>query len=191
MHILRDPDTGQPILQKRWIETPGDVYNWGYCPIAVDASGDEIPFADVSCDPLYPEAVVEVDYFGRLNGGRTKVRNQRMHFNEVVDNIKASCEVRQDETGRLKIGYCDDLVKLGEVTEWAVVDSPMESMGLYVRLMKFGHLQTDPMEEDMWAHGDPATMPQYHPALGPEDWDKFHETVRHLLPGDGDNEVKE
>ena len=136
----------------------------------------------MSCEGHEDDAdrVVEVDYFGRLNGGRTKPRNQRMHFNEVIDNIKAACRIKQDETGRLKIGYCGDG---GKLEEWAIVDSPMESMGLYIRLMKYGHIQTDPNEEDYWAHGDPATMPRFQSALGPEDWLKFDKSVQHLLPG--------
>jgi len=184
IHILRDDATGQPILAMRWVELPKDEpgYGWGYCPIAVDEFGNKLGFAPLSCDvdPADLDRVVDTDYFGRLNGGRTKERNQRMHFNEVIDNIKASCEVKQEETGRLKIGYCDDD---GKLEEWATVDSPMESMGLYVRLMKYGHIQTDPDEEDYWAHGDPATQPQLQPALGPEDWLKFHKSVQHLLPG--------
>ncbi len=44
------------------------------------------------------------------------------------------------------------------------VDSPMESMGLYTRLIKYGHLQTDPTQEDEWHHGDPKLPEQYHPA---------------------------
>jgi len=204
VHILRYVDddgnpTGQPILARRWIEYPQDVYDWGYCPIAVDESGMALPFAPLSCDvhPDYLDMVVEVDYFGRLNGGRTKERNQRMHLNEVIDNIKASCEVKQDETGRLKMKFCNEDGSF----EWAIVDSPMENMGVYVRLMKYGHLQTDPNEVDLWAHGDPATGPQLHPALGPEDWAKFHPSVEHLLPdnpycftdsdGDGVYEVVE
>ena len=74
IHILRDAETGQPILAQRWIELPGEVqgYGWGYCPIAVDAAGNEIGFLPYTCDAVNPVAVVAVDYFGRLNGGRTK-----------------------------------------------------------------------------------------------------------------------
>lgn len=203
IHILRYVDeggpTGQPILARRWIEYPKDVYDWGYCPIAVDELGNELPFGPLSCDvhPDVLDRVVAVDYFGRLNGGRTKERNQRMHFDEVIENIKASCEVKQDETGRLRMKFCNDDGSF----EWAIIDSPMENMGLYVRLMKYGHIQTDPDEIDAWASGDPATGPQLHPALGPEDWVKFHPSVQHLLPdnpycftdqdGDGTYEVVE
>ena len=61
----------------------------------------------------------------------------------------------------------------------------MESMGLYVRIMKYGHIATDPYELDAWAHGDPKAGPQFHPALSEEDWPKFHKSVKNLLPGDG------
>jgi len=189
IHILRNPDTGQPILAQRWIELPAEIpgYGWGYCPIAVDANGDELAFLPYSCDVADPTAVEEVDYFGRLNGGRTKERNNRMHFNEVISTIKEAEAVKQEQTGRLMLGY--DCVPLGseqvQCAEWSTIDSPMESLGLYTRLMKYGHLQTDPLEVDPWFHGDPALGVQYHPALGPEDWPKFHQSVRHLLPGDG------
>src|SRR5690606_1728218 len=46
--ILRDPATGQPILQQRTIELPGDVIGTGYCPVPINAAGEEIPFADLS-----------------------------------------------------------------------------------------------------------------------------------------------
>ena len=186
IHIQRDAVTGQAILQKRWIEYPGGVYEWGYCPIALDAEGNEIPFLDLTCDPADAEAVVEVDYFGRLNGGRTKERNSRMHFNEVISSIKSADYVGEEETGRLMLGYdCEPALKgVPLCAAWSTVDSPMENMSLYTRLMKYGHFQTDPLEEDLWAHGDPATMPRYHPALGPEDYPKFAPKLRHLLPSE-------
>ena len=192
IHVLRDGVTGQPILAKRWIEMPKELpgYGWGYCPIAVDESGNELGFAPLSCDVAEAdqERVVETDYFGRLNGGRTKERNHRMHFNEVISSLKAAEGVGMDETGRLALGYDCTTNAVGRVRrceEWAVTDSPMESMALYTRLMKYGHFQTDPEEVDTWAHGDPALGTQYHPALGPEDWLKFTRGVRHLLPGNG------
>jgi hypothetical protein len=190
IHIKRDATTGQPILQKRWIEYPQDTYGWGYCPIAVDAAGEEIGFVELSCDPADADALVEVDYFGRLSGGRTKERNSRMHFDETIASIKTADRVRQDDTGRLELGY--DCTQTPEGTwrcdEWKVTDSPMENLALYTRLMKYGHLQTDPLEVDIWAHGDPSQGTQYHPALGPEDWDKFAAGVRHLLPGDAERQ---
>jgi len=192
VHILRDGATGQPILQKRWVELPGDESGWAYCPIPVNAAGEEIGFADMSCDPADADAVVEVDYFGRLSGGRTKERNSRMHFNEVISSIKDDAVgwVGQDETGRLQLGYdCEVDELLGEFScaEYRVIDSPMENMALYTRLMKYGHFQTDPMEEDTWAHGDPAQGVQYHPALNTLDHAKFNEDLRHLLPGNEEN----
>jgi hypothetical protein len=186
IHILR-ADTGQPILAQRWIEMPKELpgYGWGYCPIAVDKNGREIPFVALSCDPVDPTgtAVVPVDYFGRLSGGRTKERNSRMHFNEVISNIKMAGSVGLDETGRLRLGY--DCTSPTQCTEWGVIDSPMENLALYTRLMKYGHFQTDPAEEDMWAHGDPNAGIQYNPALDATDWAKFQPSVQHLLPGDG------
>jgi len=182
VHILRDAETGQPIYQKHQILYPGETEPAdGYCPIPLDADGAEIPLAELSCDPADPEAVVEVDYFGRLSGGRTKERNLRMHFNEVISSIKDAGRVKVDESGRLLLGYdCDENGKSCE--SWSAIDSPMENLALYMRLMKYGHFQTDPSEVDLWAHGDPELGVQYHPALDEADWAKFACSLRHLLP---------
>jgi len=192
IHILR-AESGQAILQQRWIELPKEVpgYGWGYCTVAVDASGEELGFAPLSCDVAEEDLarVVPVDYFGRLNGGRTKERNNRMHFNEVISTIKDPEVglVKQDATGRLALGYECVTNAGGQVqcAEWSTVDSPMESLGLYSRTMKYGHLQTNPEEVDAWHAGDPKLPTPYQPALGPDDWAKFHQSVRHLLPLDG------
>ncbi len=182
VHIKRDPGTGQPILQKRWVALPEDEFGWAYCPIPVDATGAEIPFAADSCDPdpAYVDAVVEVDYFGRLSGGRTKERNQRMHFDEVIDNIKAAEALDLDEAGRLRLGTSCDAG--GTCATWKTVDSPMENLALYRRILKYGHMQTDPLEEDTSAAGDPALGTVYHPALAAEDWPKFRGRTTTLLP---------
>ncbi len=191
-HVLRDNETGQPILARRYIELPKDVpgYGWGYCPIAIDVEGNAIGFLPYSCDLADPDAATELDYFGRLSGGRTKEKNHRMHFDEVISTIKMAGMVKQEPaTGRLMMGFECEVGNGSSIhcVEWKVVDSPMESLSLYTRLMKYGHLQTDPSEIDVWWHGDPATSPPpTHPALGPEDWNKFHSSVRHLLPGDGE-----
>ena len=190
VHIKRDPATGQPILQKRWVELKSDTFGFDYCPIPVDGTGAELPFADLSCDPLDPSAVVEVNYFGRLSGGRTKERNNRMHFDEVISSIKdpAVGRVGQDATGRMQLGYDCGPITTAANTEtmrcdsWRAIDSPMENLALYTRLMKYGHLQTDPGEVDTFAHGDPAAGTQFHPALAADDYAKFDAGMRHLLP---------
>jgi len=186
VHIKRDAATGQPILQKRWVELPGDSFGWAYCPIPINGAGEEIGFADLSCDAADPTAVFEVDYFGRLSGGRTKERNSRMHFDEVISSIKdpAVDVVDTDETGRLRFGYeCDGIgAAVTTCASWRTTDSPMENLALYARMMKYGHLQTDPMEVDTNAHGDPALGTQYHPALGAADYAKFDAGIGDLLP---------
>ena len=202
IHIVRDDVTGQPILAKRFVELPKEVpgYGWGYCKMALDAGGGGvIPFLPYSCDlDLDPDGdlieeyeVVEVDYFGRLSGGRTKEKNHRMHLDEVLSTIKMAEAVHQEPaTGRLMMGFDCTFNEVSgalmQCAEWDVVDSPMESMSLYTRLMKYGHLQTDPEELDIWAHGDPKGVPPFHPALDPSDWSKFQNPVRHLLPGRGE-----
>jgi hypothetical protein len=192
IHIQRDPGTGQPILARRFVELPRETpgYGWGYCPIALGADGRELGFLPYSCDVADPDAVVPVDYFGRLSGGRTKEKNSRMHFDEVISTIKMAGKIKQEPvSGRLMLGFDCRVNEQGATrcTDWSTIDSPMENLALYTRLMKYGHLQTDPDEVDIWWNGDPATTPQpRHPALGPEDWAKFPPAVRHLLPGNGD-----
>jgi len=190
IHILRDDVTGQPILAQRWVELPAAVqgYGWGYCPIAVyheDGIQYEIPFLPYSCDidPGYADRVEPVDYFGRLNGGRTKERNNRMHFNEVISNINQADYVTTDEMGRLKMGFrCNEIEGEMACYEWASVDSPMESMGLYSRIMKYGHIATDPYEIDYWSKGDPKRPTQFNPALTARDMEKFDPKLWNLLP---------
>lgn len=193
IHVLRSPDTGQPILAKRFVELPAEIpgYGWGYCKIGLTADGGEIPFLPYSCDldldsdddGVDDLVVVPVDYFGRLSGGRTKEKNHRMHFDEVISTIKMADMVKAEEaTGRIKMGFECAGLGVPPCAEWAVVDSPMESLALYQRLMRYGHLQTDPREEDLWWHGDPKLVPPYQVALDPTDWAKFHRSLRHLLP---------
>ena len=185
VHVKRDAATGVPILQKRWVAGPQDVYAWAYCPIAVDANGNELAFVAGTCDPTPATSVVAVDYFGRLSAGRTKERNVRMHFDEVIDKIKGSEAVSRDQTGRLMLGTSCSSVTPEAATcfEWTLVDSPVENIALYHRLMKYGHFRTDPLELDASAHGDPTTLPQYHPALAAADLLKFTGATRALLPG--------
>ena len=182
IHIRRDAVTGQPILQKRLVELQQDQTGWSYCPIPVDAAGNEIPFAPLSCDPdpAYLDQLVAVDYFGRLSGGRTKEQNQRMHFDEVISNIKLAEIVDTDEAGRLRLGSSCDTS--GVCGVWKTIDSPMENLALYRRVMKYGHLQTDPLEEDTSAKGDPSVGIVYHPALSAAEWAKFHGVATVLLP---------
>ena len=106
VHILRNPITGQPILQEKQVLLPGDIPGIAYCPVPIDINGAEIPLLADSCDvdPLHASRLIEVDYFGRLSGGRTREVNQRMHFDEVIDTIKAADVVALDPVGRLQFG---------------------------------------------------------------------------------------
>jgi hypothetical protein len=181
-HILRSPTTGQPILQQKTILLPGDIPGIGYCPVPVDATGAEIPLLADSCevDPTQADRLIEVDYFGRLSGGRTREVNQRMHFDEVIETIMGADVVTVDPAGRLMFGT--DCTSPTVCASWKVIDSPLENMAFYVRVMKYGHIQTDPLEEDTSFHGDPALGTVYHPALRAEDWAKFTGVTTALLP---------
>lgn len=182
IHIKRDPSTGQPILQKRWVALPNDQFGYDYCPIPIDAIGFEIPFLDLTCDPdpQFANAVVAVDYFGRLSGGRTQERNLRMHFDEAIRGIQSAETVTLDEASRLRLGT--DCTSVGVCASWRSIDSPQENLALYRWVMKYGHIQTDPAEVDTAMGGDPAAGTQYHPALSGSDWAKFMSPVTDLLP---------
>jgi hypothetical protein len=94
--------------------------------------------------------------------------------------------VRSEGSGRLLLG--SDCTPDGECATWKTIDSPMQNFGLYLRVMKWGHLQTDPAELDEGPGGDPNAPPVYHPALGPADWAKLAPELHHLLPGNGQAE---
>jgi hypothetical protein len=203
IHVLRDDVTGQPIFAQRWVEMPAELpgYGWGYCAIGIDEDGFEIPFQPYSCDldtSVY--ASVEVDYFGRLNAGRVQERNMRMHFNETISNIKQAGQIRLDPTGRLELGFeselntSDPFVPLCFVggpegqCVWSTIDSPMENLALYRRMMKYGHIVTNPNELDLWWHGDPKLPTPYHPALDANDFLKFDKPgLFNMLSGGGYN----
>ena len=139
-HIKRDPLTGQPILQEREIELPGDVIGTGYCPIPIDANGLEIRSAPLSCevDPAEAHRLVEVDYFGRLSGSRTRERNIRMHFDEVIAGIKNAEVVDVDDAGRLRLGTACD--PGGSCAAWKTVDSPQENLAMRPH-PQYGHIR--------------------------------------------------
>lgn len=187
IHILRDGRTGQPIYAQRWVEMPAELpgYGWGYCAIGIDADGEEIPFMPYSCDLDTTDAdTVEVNYFGRLNGSRVQERNLRMHFNEAIINIKQSGQLKLDPVGRLMLGSECELYDPPGTCLWTTIDSPMENMSLYWRMLKYGHLSTDPEELDLWWHGDPKLPVPFHPALDADDFDKFIEAgLLNMLPG--------
>lgn len=147
---------------------------------------------------LAADMIVEVDYFGRLNGARTRENNLRMHFDEVISNINQAVRLKLGPAGRLMLESCatweydptdPTLENVCTSYAWSTIDSPMESLGLYTRLNRYGHLATDPLEEDLFWHGDPAlydgAVPPYptHPALTETDFDKFVAAgLGHLLP---------
>ena len=163
----------------------------GWCVQPLDAAGQRIPLgADCDVPEEYIDSLVEVT-FGRLNAARAKPHVGKMRFGEVINYIKAAHLVTEDEAGRLKLGF--DCIHDGDTLvscTWKVIDSPLENLALYTRLMNYGHIQSDPLEivdspsPGEEGGGDPAET-RYQPALGPEDYAKFTPALRHLLPRDG------
>lgn len=188
VHVKRVTEpgvTGQPILEMRWVEHPMDARGWRFCPIPLDETGAGIGFAVESCDTLNPLAVVEVDYFGRLSAGRTRERNIRMHFDEVIDTINdpAVYLVTRGAANRLELHSRTIDPLTGETIEAVkVIDSPQENLALYNRVMRYGHLQTNPLEVNDAYHGDPNVGAVFHPALTAGSRAKFDASVADLLP---------
>lgn len=73
---------------------------------------------------------------------------------------------------------------IASTCSWKAVDSPQENIAVYQRILKYGHLQTDPREVDP-AAGDPALPTSYRPALDAADRAKFTGKTVTLLPGCG------
>jgi hypothetical protein len=76
--ILRDPGTA-PISSAGSGQTAS--YGWDTVRLLIAATS---AFIRYTCDPLDPTASF---YFSRLNASRTRERNNRMHFDEVINSI--------------------------------------------------------------------------------------------------------
>lgn len=146
-----------------------------------DSSGTTRVVESCDVDPAYGANVVAVDYFGRLSGGRTKERNIRMHLDEVISNIKMSQVVGREATGRLILGNdCAVSLATGKpdpaTCTWKAVDSPQENIALYQRIIKYGHIQTNP--GDTVQEGNATVL---RPALDDLDRAKFLPEVQNVL----------
>ncbi|MBU4264003.1 MAG: hypothetical protein KKC76_19280 [Proteobacteria bacterium] len=100
-------------------------------------------------DILYNDLVQEVD-FGRLNLGRAPDAVLDQAFDEAISSINNSKSISLDASGRLLLTtdvYDEFLtnpdgtpVYIETVTK--AIDSPLENLALYIKLMKDGHLIT-------------------------------------------------
>lgn len=114
--LLRD-ENGVPILNDNGFVQP------------VDSEGNPIPL-DEEGHPLDESATVEVE-LGRMNVGRSPSAVLSSRLAEAVNNLNEADSIGLDEAGR--ITYTVD----GEVK---TIDSPLENLALYVKLMDDGTL---------------------------------------------------
>ncbi len=124
-----DPITGELILDINdyYIE-PGE-----HCP-------DGIKWVDL---------VDEVS-FGRLNLSRSPEAVLQAAFDEAITSINNAVSISRDAAGRLllenevfsatEVDECGEPLQLDNV--FKAIDSPLENLALYVKLMKDGHLVT-------------------------------------------------
>lgn len=104
----------------------------------------------------YPEGVLWTDLvqevsFGRMNVGRSPEAVLNASFDEAVRSINSAVAVEIDAAGRLLLTqevfselevypYTGEPVLLG--TKKKAIDSPLENLALYVKLLSDGHLVT-------------------------------------------------
>ena len=106
----------------------------------------------------YPEGVLWTDLvqavdFGRMNIGRSPEAVLQAHFDEAISTINSpdTVDIKLDAAGRLLLtkNVYDELrvdpdtgepLLIGTVEK--AIDSPLENLALYVKLMKDGHLVT-------------------------------------------------
>src|SRR5690606_11512076 len=126
----------------------------------LDVDGNPIPLGPEG-GPMYDERLVEVE-FGRLNSMRASAQVPKMHFDALVAAMQEADVVRRGVDGRLVLEFD---------RERTTIDSPVQNLALYKHLMKFGHLQTDPLTIDD-SHGSHEGV-VYRPALHEADYAKF------------------
>jgi len=139
--ILRNVD-GVPVLDDYGCVQPARV-------VGDESSGYELevqPLYTNEAEDIYCELtdemlafVQEVD-FGRLNLGRSPESVLSHAFDEAINALNASAHIQLDPAGRFLLTGDEGL---------KTIDSPLENLALYVKLMTDGHLitlDTDPVE---------------------------------------------
>lgn len=114
--LLRD-ENGVPILTPEGFVQP------------IDADGNPIPL-DEEGHPLNADATVEVE-LGRLNVGRSPTGVLSSRLEEAISIINQATAVTLDEAGRLLLTIDG---------EQKTIDSPLENLAIYIKLMNDGTL---------------------------------------------------
>jgi hypothetical protein len=111
----------------------------------------------VYCDGVLWADLVDEPHFGRLNLSRAPEAVLQAAFDEAIANINAAKEISRDPAGRLVlttdvyddlttevVGPDGSLICTSVLLETTVkaIDSPLENLALYVKLLQDGHLVT-------------------------------------------------
>lgn len=89
------------------------------------------PEEDILCE-LTEElaALVQTVDFGRLNEGRAPEAVINHAFDEAINMLNSAGSIALDPAGRIMLFIGD---------EWKTIDSPLENIALYMKMMKDGH----------------------------------------------------
>lgn len=158
------------------------VNQWFVEP-CLDEDGLDINGADCKWeDPIngivtYPDGVLWTDligevHFGRLNLSRAPEAVLQAAFDEAINNINSpdTTEITIDASGRLLLtkNVYDEILVAGDTgaplplgTIEKAIDSPLENLALYVKLMKDGHLVTPGDERMPIDRSENGGMPLY------------------------------
>ncbi len=112
---------------------------WTY----VDSEGDLVECELTETMTTWVQAVD----FGRLNLGRAPDEVLDHSFDEAIKAMNAAIEIGIDPVGRLLLTFADGTVK--------TIDSPLENLALYTKMMKDGHWITLDGEPSTRGSGPP------------------------------------
>ncbi|MEW6518077.1 MAG: hypothetical protein AB1461_01555 [Thermodesulfobacteriota bacterium] len=144
--------TGLPANHLPLVITYDSTWERTECEVASTiflANGETWDGVTYYSDIYYADLVQEVE-FGRLNLGRAPDAVLDHAFDEAINNLNSAKSISLDASGRLFLTtdvYDEFLtnpdgtpVYLETVTK--AIDSPLENLALYIKLMKDGHLIT-------------------------------------------------
>lgn len=140
--ILRD-ENGVPILK----EITGE-HGTIYVVQPLDANGNLVPL-DEEGKPIDESLPVEVE-LGRLNVGRAPTSVLVKRASEAITNLDAATSISLDPAGRLTYTTADGEVK--------TIDSPLENLALFVKLMTDGSIGLDTTKWNATTLGDLAYL---------------------------------
>ena len=134
LEVKVDSDTGELDLTiNPWFVEPGEEWN-----------------TVIYCGGILWTDLVDEVSFGRLNLSRSPEAVLQAAFDEAITAINNAVSISRDAAGRLlleneifsetEVDECGNPLQLDNA--FKAIDSPLENLALYVKLMKDGHLVT-------------------------------------------------